>query len=478
MYFTNKKLSETIIDALQKAEITFEEKSDRWLIHALPQMDKSDYTIFKKILSEIDGKWSKKLDAHFFDSDPTALIQEVIAVGCLPQRKPHEAFFTPSVVTEELLQWGNFYLFEGYESYKFLEPQAGKGNIVEVLREKYPKIQIDCCEIDEVNRAALKRKNFKVIGDNFLLLPVDPTYRWVIMNPPFNGKKGDYIDHISHAFKFLKENGTLLAIAPESFLKSKDKKTVDFRNWVFTYGSHARLPEKCFAKSGTNINCIMLKIDKFSDEQIKEYESLESFSNPSDIYTSQIIINLETESEWDKQFCRVVDLVRGKKINSKEKLFNEFIRCADGFVQDYIYKYEANLRWDSFTKYRLAEYFYEYMIREFFKGRSSFEETVKITAHPGKENAGNFSAKPGYVDWLIALKLEMQSVLHNINFDVQQIKAWLKLFQENSGFEVLVKNLNGDKFNSWEEFCETKEPFGLGCSLVKLKKILAILEES
>ena len=90
---------------------------------------------------------------------------------------------------------------------------------------------------------------------------------------------------------------------------------------------------------------------------------------------------------------------------------------------------------------------------------------------------GDLSAKPGSPDWSIALKLEMQSYLHDIRFDAEQIKAWLKLFQENSGFEVLAKNLNGDKFESWEEFCETRKPFGLGCSLDELQKILAILEE-
>lgn len=386
MYFTNKKLSETITIALQKAETIYEEESDKWLIHTLPQMEPSDYSTFKKILSEIDGKWSKKLDAHVFNNDPTGLIEEIVAVGCLPQRKPHEAFFTPALVTEELLQWGNFQLFDGYyESCKFLEPQAGKGNIADLLREKYPKIQIDCCEIDEVNRAALKRKNFKIIAEDFLLLPVNPTYRWVIMNPPFNGKKGDYIDHISHAFKFLKENGTLLAIAPESFLKSRNKKTVDFRNWVFTHGSHARLPEKCFAESGTNIDCIMLKIDKLSDEQIKELESLDSlFDNPSDTYTSQIILSLEVESKWDKQFCRLVDLVRGGSIKSKERLSNEFIRCADPFVQNHICKHESNFRWDDFTKYRLVEYFHEYMVGEYFKGRSPFEETRTTAVNIGK----------------------------------------------------------------------------------------------
>ena len=59
-----------------------------------------------------------------------------------------------------------------------LEPSAGKGNIVEALREKQKfnnkwyttiKLDIDCIESDENLRAVLKEKNIRVVHDDFRL---------------------------------------------------------------------------------------------------------------------------------------------------------------------------------------------------------------------------------------------------------------------------------------------------------------------
>jgi hypothetical protein len=299
--------------------------------------------------------------------------------------KPHAAFFTPSAVIKDLLKWGDFWFFNADEwsdqvsFHKYLEPQAGQGNICDFLCEHYStkiKSTIDCCEIDGFNRNVLKSKGFNIIGEDFLALPVDPTYRWVIMNPPFNGKKGDYVDHITHAFKFLKEYGRLLAIVPDSFLNSKIERIVNFRNWVFTYGSHARLPEKSFAESGTNIDCVMLKIDKFPNERITELEALGSLYDYYDTYTGSIVIALQSESDWDKHYCRLIDQVRKKTITSKEILLKEFIKYASDVVHKYIYHYECDFRWDDFTKNRFAKHFYEDMVDTYFHGRSPFDEPI------------------------------------------------------------------------------------------------------
>ena len=381
MYFTNKQLSDAIVSALKNVEIRFYD--NKWLVVGLPQLGRSDYTTFKKILSEIYGKWNKKLDAHTFDNDPTTLIQEIVSVRCLPERKPHDAFFTPRAVTKDLLDWGDFWFFDAdkwsdnYEFHKYLEPQAGQGNMVEVLKDLYQEIpQIDCCEIDEFSRDVLKRKGFNVIGENFLDLQPNPIYRWVIMNPPFNGKCGDYVDHIQHAFKFLNERGRLLAIVPESFLNSKIKRIVDFRNWVFTYGSHARLPEKAFAESGTTIPCVMLRIDNHSDERIKLFETLKWLYDTYDKYTGSIVVALKSNSLWCDQVRVLTDRVTQKTITSKETLLKEIVRLADSIVNELIYKDECDFRWDTFTKSRFAEHCYQDTVEDYFDGRSPFEEAV------------------------------------------------------------------------------------------------------
>lgn len=93
-----------------------------------------------------------------------------------------------------------------------LEPSAGKGNIVEVLREKQKfnnkwyttiKLDIDCIESDENLRAILKEKNIRVVHDDFLTYDTMKEYDLIVMNPPFsNGCK-----HLLKALEFQQRNG-------------------------------------------------------------------------------------------------------------------------------------------------------------------------------------------------------------------------------------------------------------------------------
>ncbi len=50
------------------------------------------------------------------------------------------------------------------------------------------------------------------------------------MNPPFI--KGSEINHIRYAFDCLVDGGRLVAIVPESIEFRKDKKYVEFREWL------------------------------------------------------------------------------------------------------------------------------------------------------------------------------------------------------------------------------------------------------
>ena len=93
-----------------------------------------------------------------------------------------------------------------------LEPSAGKGNIVEALREKQKfnnkwyttiKLDIDCIESDENLRAVLKEKNIRVVHDDFLTYDTMKEYDLIVMNPPFsNGCK-----HLLKALELQQRNG-------------------------------------------------------------------------------------------------------------------------------------------------------------------------------------------------------------------------------------------------------------------------------
>lgn len=105
--------------------------------------------------------------------------------------------------------------------YKILEPSTGTGNIVEVIKEKFPNSNIDCLELDDNIRAILK-ENIKVwnernknrhsnvrygeiniVGDDFLANEYIGSYNLIIMNPPFdNGDK-----HLIKAIKMQERFG-------------------------------------------------------------------------------------------------------------------------------------------------------------------------------------------------------------------------------------------------------------------------------
>lgn len=93
-----------------------------------------------------------------------------------------------------------------------LEPSAGSGNIVEVLKEKekfhstyYNKVtfDIDCVEIDSNLQHILKGKGFRVVHDDFLTYNTRKEYDLIVANFPFsNGCK-----HLLKALEMQERNG-------------------------------------------------------------------------------------------------------------------------------------------------------------------------------------------------------------------------------------------------------------------------------
>ncbi|MEH2374197.1 hypothetical protein [Nostoc sp.] len=90
-------------------------------------------------------------------------------------------------------------------------------------------------------------------------------------------------------------------------------------------------------------------------------------------------------------------------------------------------------------------------------------------------NAGDLTAPPGSRPWAIAVKLEIQAVLHDAVFNAQQLKAWRDLMKEYNGYQQLVDE-RGKPFKSYEELCKTQPPFGLGYESSDIDKIINELE--
>lgn len=168
---------------------------------------------------------------------------------------------TPDAVTQECLQ--HLYIREGA---RVLEPSAGTGNMVRHLLTRGARV--DAVEIHPDRVQALRQigdPRLTVHGRNFLTMTPTGDYDFVVMNPPFYGTH--WMEHVVHAFDFLKPGGTLVAVLPISAELGESKKHETFRAWAKNhsrgYGAmFSDLPAESFAASGTRVNTVTLTLRK------------------------------------------------------------------------------------------------------------------------------------------------------------------------------------------------------------------------
>lgn len=104
-----------------------------------------------------------------------------------------------------------------------LEPSAGKGNIIEYLKENFNierNFDFFAIEIDLNRRMILQEKNITVIGSDFLSYSSVEKFGTILMNPPFL-----YADaHILKAWEILKPDGFLVSLCSAEIIKHPNTK--------------------------------------------------------------------------------------------------------------------------------------------------------------------------------------------------------------------------------------------------------------
>jgi len=167
---------------------------------------------------------------------------------------------------------------------RILEPSAGTGAISWKLAsvrqdsewdrtvgsEDYCyKHKVDVVEIqpDLANNLEASGIYNRVINADFLSLKAEGTpYDRIVMNPPFDRERD--IDHVTHAWKFLKPGGKLVAIMSAGTEYRTTKKAKAFQKFV---EEHSRkgygrpwndCPAGSFKESGTNVNTVWVTLTK------------------------------------------------------------------------------------------------------------------------------------------------------------------------------------------------------------------------
>lgn len=238
------KIDSDVLDILSRSSV-----DGNTLFLPLVQLDRNLYVKVNKCLELIGGKWNRKAKGHIFDSDPSDLLDEMINTGeVVDTKKEYQFFATPKEIVQQMIEKLNI-----QENEIVLEPEAGEGAILECLPNGNVYLAY---ELNPKSCDKLREKGFAVNNNDFLAtepLPVDV----VIMNPPFS--KQQDIDHIIHAWEFVKPGGRLASIVSASPFFRENKKSAEFRSWLKSIGAEViSIPEGAFKESGTNVRTKMV----------------------------------------------------------------------------------------------------------------------------------------------------------------------------------------------------------------------------
>ena len=192
-----------------------------------------------RIMESIGGARVSEL-RWAFDYDPTEVVQEIVASGCVPDQKAHQFYPTPERLARIAVDMAGI----GPDD-TCREPSAGMGGLADLM----PKDRTHCIEVSPLHCKVLESKGHNVTQADFLAWSGDPVDR-IILNPPFS--EGRWQAHTQHAATMVKPGGRLVAILPAS-AKGKDLLPGFECEWHGPYDNE-------FA--GTSVSVVILKADR------------------------------------------------------------------------------------------------------------------------------------------------------------------------------------------------------------------------
>lgn len=168
--------------------------------------------------------------------------------------KDLQFYWSPAAVVEAALDYAGIPTARGYSGalpvWRVLEPSCGEGHILDALAKHGHTVM--GIEYHPGRAAICKAKGHAVLTANFLECPARAEYDAVVLNPPFSGRH--YLQHVRHAYKFLKPDGVLVAVLPA---------TAWYDHGALPDGGEWRdLPVGSFGEVGTNVPTGLFRIRK------------------------------------------------------------------------------------------------------------------------------------------------------------------------------------------------------------------------
>ncbi|WP_374257676.1 DUF4942 domain-containing protein [Aquabacterium sp.] len=156
-----------------------------------------------RVLESIGGTPVSK-NRWKFDYNPTEVVKEIVASGCVPDQKAHQFYPTPERLARIAVE-----LADIGPDHTCLEPSAGIGGLADLM----PKEKTVCVEVSDMHCRVLEAKGHSVAQADFLTWN-GGTFHRVVMNPPFS--EGRWQAHLERAAGMVRTGGRLVAILPSS----------------------------------------------------------------------------------------------------------------------------------------------------------------------------------------------------------------------------------------------------------------------
>ncbi len=218
-----------------------------------------NYAELKKIFAEIGVVWHKKDKTHYLGENSQEQINFILEGGKLvDEKKTLQAFFTPHSLAEKVVEIADV------KDKTVLEPSCGEGSLFfECIKQKCDSVygvEIESKFISVLQakiKLLPKNKIYTIFNQDFLKFPPENArFDRVVMNPPFD--RNLWIRHIEHSWKFLKENGKLVSICPNSPQNSALKKFLAGKNHEII-----EVDKQAFKESGTLVSTMILVVNKY-----------------------------------------------------------------------------------------------------------------------------------------------------------------------------------------------------------------------
>ncbi len=213
------------------------------------QLDRPLYEAVNKAIAFAGGKWKRGV-GHVFSSDPRPKLGLILETGiAVDEKKKFQAFYTPTGLAEQLIEMACL-----ESGSRVLEPSAGAGSLLRAMGNQCNKVAVEINEELIPQLIKLGLSGLKIHCADFMQCNGDlGLFDRVVMNPPFT--KNQDVKHVSHALKFLKPGGILVAIMADNQTRKGFVELIDGRDYEISL-----IEAGAFSESGTNVRTLILKI--------------------------------------------------------------------------------------------------------------------------------------------------------------------------------------------------------------------------